>query len=97
MQDKNYNEVMFKLSNPTGCFMFCRLDLLKRLGGFDEKFFMYYDDSDLGRRMASISQIAYSPSVRIKHVWQRAAYQDKQMAWIASKSALYYSWKWLLK
>ncbi|MEN9446754.1 MAG: hypothetical protein RJA25_43 [Bacteroidota bacterium] len=97
MQDKNYNEVMFKLSNPTGCFMFCRLDLLKRLGGFDEKFFMYYDDSDLGRRMAKISQIAYSPTVRIKHVWRRAAYQNKRMAWIASKSALYYSWKWLLK
>jgi GT2 family glycosyltransferase len=97
MQDKNYNEVMFKLSNPTGCFMFCRQDLLKRLGGFDEKFFMYYDDSDLGRRMAKISQIAYSPAVKIKHVWRRAAYRDKRMAWIASKSALYYSWKWLLK
>ncbi len=97
MQDKNYNEVMFKLSNPTGCFMFCRLDLLKCLGGFDEKFFMYYDDSDLGRRLAKISQIAYSPTVRIKHVWRRAAYQNKRMAWIASKSALYYSWKWLLK
>lgn len=97
MQDKDYNKVMFKLSNPTGCFMFCRLDLLKRLGGFDEKFFMYYDDSDLGRRMAGISQIAYSPTVKIKHVWRRAAYQDKRMTWIASKSALYYSWKWLLK
>lgn len=97
MQDKNYNEVMFKLSNPTGCFMFCRLELLKNLGGFDEKFFMYYDDSDLGRRMAKISQIAYSPTVKIKHIWRRASYQNKRMAWIASKSALYYSWKWLLK
>lgn len=97
MQDKNYNKNMFKLSNPTGCFMFCRLELLKQLGGFDEKFFMYYDDSDLGRRMAKISLIAYSPAVKIKHVWRRAAYQDRRMAWIASKSALYYSWKWLLK
>ncbi len=97
MQDKDYNQTIFNLSNPTGCFMFCRLKLLKQLNGFDEKFFMYYDDSDLGRRMAKISQIAYSPSVKIQHVWRRAAYQDKRMAWIASKSALYYSWKWLLK
>lgn len=97
MQDKDYNKNIFKLSNPTGCFMFCRLELLKELEGFDEKFFMYYDDSDLGRRMAQISQIAYTPTVKIKHVWRRAAYQDKRMAWIASKSALYYSWKWLLK
>lgn len=97
MQDKNYDEAIFNLSNPTGCFMFCRLGLLKQLKGFDERFFMYYDDSDLGRRMAEISQIAYSPTVKIKHVWRRAAYQDRRMAWIASKSALYYSWKWLLK
>jgi len=97
MQDRDYNEAMFKLSNPTGCFMFCRLNLLKCLKGFDEKFFMYYDDSDLGRRMAKISQVAYSPTVKIKHVWRRAPYQKKRMAWIASKSALYYSWKWRLK
>ncbi|HEY2566093.1 MAG TPA: glycosyltransferase [Candidatus Aquirickettsiella sp.] len=97
MQDKNYNEAIFNLSNPTGCFMFCRLKLLKQLNGFDERFFMYYDDSDLGRRMAEISQIAYSPTVKIKHLWRRAAYHDGRMAWIASKSALYYSWKWLLK
>lgn len=97
MQDKDYNEAIFNLSNPTGCFMFCRLSLLKQLKGFDERFFMYYDDSDLGRRMAEISQIAYSPTVKIKHVWQRAPYKNKRMAWIASKSALYYSWKWLLK
>lgn len=97
MQDKNYDEAIFNLSNPTGCFMFCRLSLLKQLKGFDERFFMYYDDSDLGRRMAEISQIAYSPTVKIKHLWRRAAYRNKRMAWIASKSALYYSWKWLLK
>lgn len=97
MQDKNYDEAIFNLSNPTGCFMFCRLSLLKQLKGFDERFFMYYDDSDLGRRMAEISEIAYSPTVKIKHIWRRAAYQDNRMAWIASKSALYYSWKWLLK
>lgn len=97
LQDKNYNEAMFDLSNPTGCFMFCRLKLLKQLNGFDERFFMYYDDSDLGRRMAQISQVAYSPTVKIKHLWRRAAYKDKRMTWIASKSAFYYSWKWLLK
>lgn len=94
MRDKNYDEPIFNLTNPTGCFMFCRLDLLKSLQGFDEKLFMYYDDADLGRRMAIISKIAYVPSVKIKHLWQRAAYHDKYMAWIAIKSAFYYAWKW---
>jgi UDP-N-acetyl-alpha-D-quinovosamine dehydrogenase len=97
MRYKNYDEPIFNLTNPTGCFMLCQLDVLKRLGGFDENFFMYYDDADLGRRMAKLSKIAYSPAVKIKHVWQRAAYHDKRMAWIAIKSALYYSWKWYWK
>lgn len=94
MRNKNYDKTLFNLTNPTGCFMFCRCDLLKSIGGFDEKFFMYYEDSDLGRRMARVAQVAYSPTVKIKHVWQRAAYHDKRMAWISTKSALYYAWKW---
>jgi GT2 family glycosyltransferase len=94
MRDKDYDRPIFNLTNPTGCFMLCRLDLLKAIHGFDEKLFMYYDDADIGRRMAEIAQIAYVPSVRIQHEWKRAAYHNKRMAWIAIKSALYYAWKW---
>lgn len=94
MQDKNYDNQISNLTNPTGCFMLCRLPLLKRVRGFDENFFLYYDDADLGRRMAKISQIVYSPNVKIKHIWRRAPYNDKRMAWIAIKSAFYYAWKW---
>ena len=94
MQDKDYDNPIFNLTNPSGCFMFCRLAVLKAIKGFDERFFMYYEDSDIGRRLAKVAQIAYVPSVKIKHVWKRAAYHDKRMAWIAIKSALYYAWKW---
>lgn len=96
MRDRNYDNPIFNLTNPTGCFMLCRLSVLKAIQGFDEKFFMYYEDADIGRRLAKMSQIAYVPSVKIKHAWQRAAYHNKRMAWIAIKSALYYAWKWTL-
>lgn len=94
MRDRDYDHPIFHLSNPTGCFMFCRLSSLKAIHGFDEKIFLYYEDADLGRRLARISQIAYVPAVKIRHEWQRAAYHDKRLAWIAIKSALYYAWKW---
>lgn len=94
MRDRDYDKPIFNLSNPTGCFMFCRLSLLKTINGFDEKLFLYYEDSDIGRRLAKISQIAYVPSIKIRHEWKRAAYHDKRLAWIAIKSALYYAWKW---
>ncbi len=35
-----------------GAYMFCRTDLLKRIGGFDEDFFMYGEDIDLSFRLA---------------------------------------------
>jgi hypothetical protein len=97
MRDKDYEQIMTGLTNPTGCFMLCRLDLLKKLGGFDEHFFLYYEDADLGRRMAKLSTVAYVPQIKITHQWQRAAYHDRKMAWIAIKSALYYAWKWRLQ
>ena len=94
MHNNNYNRPIFNLTNPSGCFMFCRLSLLKIIKGFDEKFFMYYEDADIGRRLSALAPIVYVPNVKIKHEWKRAAYHDKRMAWIAIKSALYYAWKW---
>ena len=34
-----------------GAYMFCRTDLLQKIGGFDEDFFMYGEDIDLSYRM----------------------------------------------
>lgn len=97
MRDKDYDSPIFNLTNPTGCFMLCRVSVLKAINGFDENLFMYYEDSDIGRRLAERAAIVYMPTVKIKHEWRRAAYHDKRLAWIAIKSAIYYAWKWRWK
>ena len=52
-----------------GCFILVRADLLKRLGGFDEQFFYYYEDTDLCRRIwESGSSILYTPDFTITHL-----------------------------
>jgi GT2 family glycosyltransferase len=52
-----------------GCFILARGDLLKRLGGFDEKFFYYYEDTDLCRRIWEAGySILYTPEVTITHL-----------------------------
>lgn len=94
MRDQDYDQPIFNLTNPTGCFMFCRLPILKSINGFDEKFFLYYEDADLGRRLAKLSKITYVPSVKIIHAWKRGAYHDRHLSYIAIKSACYYAWKW---
>ena len=40
----------------TGCFMFCRTSTLKTVGGFDERYFMYFEDADLTREMQKIGK-----------------------------------------
>lgn len=51
----------------SGCFMLARTALLARLGGFDPRFFMYFEDYDLSLRLGRESQVAYVPRARIVH------------------------------
>jgi GT2 family glycosyltransferase len=53
----------------TGCFIFARGELLRRVGGFDEQFFYYYEDMDLCRRIWQAgSSIIYTPKMSITHL-----------------------------
>jgi len=51
----------------SGCFMLCRNRDIIRVGGFDPKFFLYFEDFDLSIRVGEKSEIAYLPSMKIKH------------------------------
>jgi hypothetical protein len=52
----------------SGSFMFCRGDLIRELGGFDEAFFMYGEDLDLCRRVQLAGkQVFYLPDTTILH------------------------------
>ncbi len=54
---------------PAGCFILFRGELLKQLGGFDEQFFYFYEDTDLCRRIwDSGHSILYTPDVTITHL-----------------------------
>jgi GT2 family glycosyltransferase len=51
----------------SGCFMLCRSEELKKVQGFDESYFLYFEDFDLSLRMAALGKIAYVPAMRITH------------------------------
>lgn len=72
---KNEGEVDWLL----GSFLFCRGDVLKKLGGFDERFFMYFEDTDLCLRFKEAGyKVVYYPKVEIIHNHIR---QSAQIAW----------------
>lgn len=84
--------------NLSGCFMFIRVEGLRRVGGFDERFFMYLEDVDLNRRLGSIGRTVIFPFVEIFHAYRKASYERGKLAHIHMQSAIKYfnKWGWFL-
>ncbi len=52
-----------------GCCVMLRSDVLKRIGGFDERFFYYYEDVDLCHQVWKAGYtVRYTPEVIITHI-----------------------------
>jgi GT2 family glycosyltransferase len=94
MRDYDYQNIIKPVPYPTGCFMFFRSDVLVRIGGFDEGYFLHYEDADIGRSLSQISQTAYVPSVVVLHKWSRDTHKSWYMRLITIKSGLRYWRKW---
>ena len=82
----------------SGCFQLARTALLQRLGGFDPRYFMYFEDYDLSLRVARESSIAYDPAARIVHHGGGAARKGvRHLAWFFASGFRFFSrhgWKW---
>lgn len=73
MRDQIGDVVFWSPPIVSGCFMFFRGDVFKKLGGFDARYLLYFEDFDISLRTAKFSQIAYVPTVRIVHEGGNAA------------------------
>ncbi|MCY4357693.1 MAG: glycosyltransferase family 2 protein [Gammaproteobacteria bacterium] len=51
----------------SGCFMLCRRDALHQVGGFNEDYFLYFEDFDLCMRLRQQYKLAYLPEMKIVH------------------------------
>lgn len=82
----------------SGCFLLIRSDLLHRLGGFDERFFMYMEDVDLVRRIGDVAETVYLPSVQVIHAYEKGSYRNRTLLGYHLRSAIMYfsKWGWLL-
>ncbi len=79
----------------SGAFMFCRTAVLKQVGGFDGRYFLYFEDADLCRKIHGAGyRTVYYPDASVVHLWERAAHKSWRMAWVMSVSALKYFNKW---
>lgn len=77
-----------------GSFMLFRTDCFKKVGLFDERFFMYPEDIDITRRMHKHYRTMFWPGVTIVHAHRAASYKSLRMLWIHCYNMIKYFNKW---
>lgn len=78
----------------SGCFMLFRTSALKKVGLFDERFFMYPEDIDITRRMHAQFCTLFFPDATIVHDHAQESYKSKKMLWIHLFNLIKYFNKW---
>lgn len=78
-----------------GAFYLIRRELFERLGGFDENFFVYYEDIDLSKRVLDLGlRISYLSTAQLYHKGGGTSSQIKaRRLYYSIRSKLYYSRK----
>ena len=51
----------------SGAFMLCRTDALRAVAGFDERYFLHFEDLDLSLRLARQGRVVSDPQVTLIH------------------------------
>lgn len=78
----------------TGCFFVMRTDVFRKMGGFDESYFMYVEDADITRRAQDYGKVMFVPDAHVYHAWHRDARKKWKNFWQQIRSMLHYWHKW---
>lgn len=90
----NYDKIM-EVPYLSGCFMYLRISALKDIGLFDEKIFMYGEETDLCRRLIKGGyKTIFYPYTNIYHHFEKGSHKSWRLTRIGIQSAIYYFNKW---
>lgn len=69
----------------------------EKVGGFDERFFMYAEDLDLCRRIGEVSKTMFYPGVSIYHEYEKGSYKNRKLLkyHICSVVKYFNKWGWI--
>jgi cellulose synthase/poly-beta-1,6-N-acetylglucosamine synthase-like glycosyltransferase len=83
----------------SGCFMLFRVEALRKVGLFDERFFMSPEDIDISRRMDAEFRTVFFPGATIVHDHARESYKSMRSMWIHAENLIRYfnKWGWIHK
>lgn len=94
MLDVGYDD-SYDVPFVSGAFMMCRTHVIKSIGGFDARFFLYLEDADLSRQVQNLGwRTVYCPNAVVVHDWQREAHRSYRGTFLFCASVFRYFNKW---
>jgi len=88
MQDLPETSPSVNIPIISGCFMLLRTEVLHRVGGFDEAYFLYFEDFDLSLRVRAHGLLAYVPAMHIVHLGGNSARKGLRHIGLFARSGL---------
>jgi len=89
---KEWNKQIIKeVDVVPGTAFVIRRSIFKKLGGFDKRFFLFFEENDLCKRVRSLGyKIIIKPESKIIHLWGKSTSQIKDAKTIFTKSRFNY-------
>jgi len=83
----------------SGCFMLVRTNALRKVRGFNEDFFLYFEDFDLSLRLRKQGRLVFDPAMRIVHHGGYAASKGwLHLKYFISSAVMFFNrhgWRWI--
>lgn len=96
--DRPFDSPLMDARIVSGCFMLIRRAAFDQVQGFDERFFLYFEDFDLSLRLSEIGAIARLPDCRIVHAGGQASSKGLRHIGMFIRSAVRFfnkhGWRW---
>lgn len=83
----------------SGCFMLFKTNVFNKAEGFDERYFMYFEDYDLCLTLGELGyKIIYNPFATITHFYAKGAHKSFKLfrIFITSMIKFFNKWGWKL-
>ena len=93
LRDQDFSKRL-SVAYLSGCFMMLSCEALSRVGLFDERYFMYFEDLDLSRRIHQGFKTVYFPDAEIYHHYGKGSYRELRLLVYHVTSAVRYFQKW---
>ena len=99
MRDVCKGEDEGEIMLASGCFMLVRTEALRQAGGFNENYFLYFEDFDLSLRLGGHGRLVFNPAMRIVHHGGYAARKGMlHVRYFIRSGILFFNqhgWRWI--